>query len=197
MIDRFNVVSCWVSSQILMANDFKEQTRVLEHFIMVAKHCHDLANYNSLMEILAGLNHFTVQRLQSLWKSISEKHTKLFNQLDEVMLPQNNYKNYQDELWQRLPKEPTLPYLGIFLRDITFILEGNQMVIDKELNHKLLTMLWRQAQALEQFQQKGYQNLKTNGWVKGHLCSLTPMEDDDLFALSKKWTQRSSGRFSI
>lgn len=35
-----------------------------------------------------------------------------------------NYNSYRSALKQRLqkaPKEPTLPYLGVFLRDLTFV----------------------------------------------------------------------------
>ena len=40
------------------------------------------------------------------------------------MSPQHNFRHYRRELKKR--KTPVLPYFGIYLRDFTFINDGNQ-----------------------------------------------------------------------
>jgi son of sevenless-like protein len=67
LINRFNEVSFWVSTQILTAKDKKEQKKVLKKFIKIAKKCEELHNFNSLMEILSSLNSASVSRLKNLW----------------------------------------------------------------------------------------------------------------------------------
>ena len=38
-------------------------------------------------------------------------------------LPQSNYKNYRDKL--SITPVPAVPYIGVFLKDLTFIADGN------------------------------------------------------------------------
>jgi muramidase (phage lysozyme) len=63
------------------------------------------------MEIVSGMNNSAVQRLKRLWVSLPEKHTEQFEELEELMMPQNNFKNYYTELSKR--NQPVLPYFGM------------------------------------------------------------------------------------
>ena len=40
-----------------------------------------------------------------------------------IFLPQSNYKNYRDKL--SITPVPAVPYIGVFLKDLTFIADGN------------------------------------------------------------------------
>ena len=72
----------------------------------------------------AGLNHNSVQRLKGLWERISDKAREQWSEMDVLMSPQHNFRHYRHELKKR--KLPVLPYFGIYLRDFTFINDGNQ-----------------------------------------------------------------------
>ncbi len=71
-----------------------------------------------------GLNHNSVQRLKGLWERVSEKAREQWSEMDVLMSPQHNFRHYRRELKKR--KAPVLPYFGIYLRDFTFINDGNQ-----------------------------------------------------------------------
>jgi hypothetical protein len=71
-----------------------------------------------------GLNHNSVQRLKGLWEQISDKAREQWSEMDVLMSPQHNFRHYRHELKKR--KAPVLPYFGIYLRDFTFINDGNQ-----------------------------------------------------------------------
>lgn len=64
------------------------------------------------MEIMSGLNNSSIQRLKRLWGSISERSRKTFDDLEELMSGQHNFKNYYTEIAKR--PLPLLPYFGIF-----------------------------------------------------------------------------------
>jgi hypothetical protein len=56
--------------------------------------------------------------------------------LEQMMENKHNFKNYRDRLAKiKLNGEPTLPYLGVYLRDLTFIEEGNKTYITE---HRLI-----------------------------------------------------------
>ena len=46
-----------------------------------------------------------------MWVSLPEKFLGQFEELEEMMMPQNNFKNYYAELSAR--QGPVLPYFGI------------------------------------------------------------------------------------
>jgi len=53
-----------------------------------------------------------------------------------------NYKKYRDALVQEAEhKLPVVPYLGVYLRDLTFIDEGNPDYIDDLINFGKLLMI--------------------------------------------------------
>jgi hypothetical protein len=88
----------------------------------VKQKCDKLNNFNGIMEIMSGkchdfthltlpgLNNSAIQRLKKLWASISEKRMRTFNELEELMNGQQNFKSYHAELNSR--SLPILPYFG-------------------------------------------------------------------------------------
>ncbi len=63
MINRFNEVSYWVATEILTKNK-KTQVKVIKKFIKIAYLCLHFGNFNSMMEILSGLNSNSISRLK-------------------------------------------------------------------------------------------------------------------------------------
>jgi len=47
----------------------------------------------------------------------------VFKKLEDLMSSLQNYKQYRETMNQSVP--PCIPYLGIYLRDLTFIGDGN------------------------------------------------------------------------
>lgn len=68
LINRFNSVAYWVATRILTASTAKKQVSRIVFFISVAIECYKRHNFNSLMEILAGLNNFHVGNLVHVWE---------------------------------------------------------------------------------------------------------------------------------
>jgi hypothetical protein len=68
MIERFNHVSSWVASEVVKTQNFKKRVSVIKSFIWVAQCAREMRNYNTMLEITAGLNMAAVQRLRRTWK---------------------------------------------------------------------------------------------------------------------------------
>jgi len=62
-----------VATEILSRADPREQARVISKFIKIARLCYQLYNYNSLSEILTGLNNSAVIRLKGT-SSLPQTH---------------------------------------------------------------------------------------------------------------------------
>jgi len=172
IIQRFNTVSSWVATEVVrQTTNAKQRAATLKYFICVAKQCKKLNNFNTLLEITAGLNLAAVRRLKKTWLSLSSKFALQLDELEGLMDHRRNYKNYRDVL--NHCTRPVLPYFGIFLRDITFIGVGNPPYLDAKLskvNFERLTMIANVLQEIEYYKQvpfdfqpiKPLQNLLTN-----------------------------------
>jgi len=79
-----------------------------------------LKNYVAVLEIVLGLRHAAVQRMTLTWK-LPQKYLTRFEILSDVASPEQNWKH-----WRNLVKETPdyVPYIGLFLSDLTFIKDG-------------------------------------------------------------------------
>ncbi|PRP76499.1 hypothetical protein PROFUN_15151 [Planoprotostelium fungivorum] len=158
LVDRFNTVSYWVSTEIVIQSELKERVNVLRKFIIIAEHLRDLGNYNGVMEIIAGLNSFVITRLQSTWAQTPQRYVTSFNDLNQLMESRSNYRDYR--LHMRDRKLPVVPYLGVILRDVLFIEEGNKNYVgdSKEgiFNFEKIQLLGEVLSNVRRQQEVGY-----------------------------------------
>eukprot|EP01089_Gocevia_fonbrunei_P018630 TRINITY_DN6356_c0_g2_i2.p1 TRINITY_DN6356_c0_g2~~TRINITY_DN6356_c0_g2_i2.p1 ORF type:complete len:489 (-),score=102.42 TRINITY_DN6356_c0_g2_i2:55-1521(-) len=154
MVERFNKVSFWVATRIVRERDIKRRTSLLKRFIILADKCRELNNFNTLMEVLAGLNLHPVQRLKQTWANLSEKYMETMNALEQLMESKKNYFNYRAKLSEiRTTGASTLPYLGVYLRDLTFVEEGNKTITDSGLiNYEKIQMVGQVIKEVQYFQ---------------------------------------------
>jgi RasGEF domain len=71
-ISRFNSFGRHVSFLVIREERLKVRIRVLEQLIQVASHLHEMANYNSLLSVIAGLTASSVDRLKKTWRGVSK-----------------------------------------------------------------------------------------------------------------------------
>lgn len=182
LIERFNTVSGWVASTIVSQSDLRRRTTLLKKYIIIAQKCRSIANYNTLMEVMAGLNNGAVRRLKLTWSALPSKFQLTFDKLERLMEHHRNYHNYRKMLKRH--DGPCLPYFGVFLRDLTVIelanpdrLE-NQMLYFEKLS--LTASLIRQIST--------YQNLPTlyevNTPLQSYLASLAVLSEEALYRQS-------------
>lgn len=86
--------------------------------------CHSLNNYNALMAVLCALSSSTIARLKKTWEGISPKHLANLDSLRKSVEHSRNYYEYRARL-RTVVDEPCLPFLGLYLTDVTFCYEGN------------------------------------------------------------------------
>lgn len=76
------------------------------------------------MAVLCALNSSTISRLRRTWDGVSGKYRLILEQLRKCTEHTRNYAEYRSRIREALP--PCLPFLGLYLTDITFCYEGNQ-----------------------------------------------------------------------
>lgn len=134
VIDLSNRMTFWVASTILSQQDIKQRCLLVKHFILVADRCRGLNNFNSLMSILAALNSAPVSRLSRTWDALSTKAQGYLKSMQALMSPEKNFSRYRVSLASIVSEfnasegnpTPCIPFLGMYLTDLTMIEDGNK-----------------------------------------------------------------------
>lgn len=112
-----------VVDTILAADQTKKRVAILKHWIKIAKVCLDIDNYSALMAIACSLTASAIARLRQTWDQLSPKSKAIFEEIKEVVDVSRNYAALRQRL--QTPKAPCLPFLGMYLTDLTFVDVGN------------------------------------------------------------------------
>lgn len=113
-----------VADTILHLEDPKKRAQVIKHWIKVAAKCQDLNNYDSLMAIVCSLNSSMVLRLKRTWEHVSQKTKAKYDELVSIVDVGRNYSVLRQQLQNHVA--PCIPFVGIYLTDLTFVDVGNQ-----------------------------------------------------------------------
>ena len=116
-------MSSLVAESILEEEDLKKRANNLKFWIKCASKMKEFKNYNGLMTILSALNSSTIHRLKKTWSMMQNKHLQSFEELEHITDHKKNFNEYRKEMKTAVP--PFLPFLGLFLTDLTFSKEGN------------------------------------------------------------------------
>lgn len=182
MIERFNWVSSWVASCICTIENTKKRSKTINKFIEIAERCFSLQNFNAVMEIVSGLNRGPVYRLKQSWENVTGQMKRTFDELKAITDRSKNYANMRKHLKKVDP--PLLPYLGIYLTDLTFIEEGNKNFIGELINFKKRHLISETIRSIKQYQQKAY-SLERVDFIIDKLKNITLYNEDVLYELSE------------
>jgi len=139
LIRRFNAVSGWVTSEIVVVEKKDLRVKVVQKFIRVAKKCLELNNFQSTMQILSALESSPITRLKKTWQEVKKTCLTMFSEIKAVFSSGKNYKNYRTLLasinsnaTSESPNIGTstacIPFFGICLSDLTYADESKNFV---------------------------------------------------------------------
>lgn len=128
-----NLLSDYVIESILKPKlQMRQRIHAFKCWLKIGISCLYLRNFNSLASIMTSLQSFLISRIKPIWEGLSEKYKELFNYLASIIHPNKNYNTYRERLKDFLATNlqesmdiPSVPYLSLFLQDLTFIVDGN------------------------------------------------------------------------
>jgi son of sevenless-like protein len=132
MIQRTNRVVLWVAAEILQYEKQSRRTYAIRKFIKLATALRKLNNFNACKEIVGGLRSIPVSRLTKSWEALPTKFQTEFHELEELMHQKKSYGNMRVAL--KNTNTCALPYIGMFLTDLTFVEDGNKDITDGLIN---------------------------------------------------------------
>lgn len=159
-IDYNTQVTLWVTDAILCPTDVKKRAQVVKFWIDVAQKCQHLHNFNTLMAILSAFESSAIGRLGRTWEAAGSKSQQALGVLRKVLGTDRNYAEYRTLIHSINP--PCIPFLGVYLHDLTFIADGNpDMLVTPRrstslINFGKLSKTGAVIRDLQQFQSLSY-----------------------------------------
>ncbi|KAL1710977.1 ras guanine nucleotide exchange factor domain-containing protein [Schizophyllum commune] len=117
------VITGWVAESILNEADAKKRTALVKFFIKLADRCTALNNFSTSRSVLAALDSSTIARLHQTWNGLPQKNKVQLEAMRKLADHSRNYREYRARLRNTAP--PAVPFLGLYLTDVTFCREGN------------------------------------------------------------------------
>lgn len=117
-IKRFNDVSAWVASSVVLAPKKKQRVAVLTRLIQILDELKRIRNFSGMMAFFSALSLGAIQRLKKTWKEVPSKVMQLWTAASKFMDSSGGYKVYKDFIHVADP--PAIPYMGFILRDLDF-----------------------------------------------------------------------------
>ncbi|KAK4966015.1 Ras guanine nucleotide exchange factor bud5 [Elasticomyces elasticus] len=113
-----------VAETILSLEDAKKRAAIIKQWTKIAMSCLELNNYDSLMAIVCSVNQSTILRLKRTWDLVSARTKTRLEELKSIVDHSHNYAVLRKRLDSHVA--PCLPFVGMYLTDLTFVDAGNQ-----------------------------------------------------------------------
>ena len=175
MIKFWNELSEWSVHFLNSSSVVDESITRLRRLLAIAKHCLDLANYDSAFAIGLALDVAKIPK--SVMEGVGRVHQEIIDSLNFITSVSRGFSNYRQIMENVSP--PAIPYLAISLKDIVLIRENDNYIDNTEmLNYKKLVILgsrWRFCSRYRKIpyriapvprMQKYFKNLSSNGMIK-------------------------------
>ncbi|CAO3614445.1 unnamed protein product [Mucor hiemalis] len=157
-IDYCNQVTTWVSDEILSQSEVKKRSTLIKYWVNVAEKCRVLNNFNTCMAVLSAFDNSAVGRLKRTWEMVGARTNHILSNIRKLMGANRNFNQYRALIHSINP--PCIPFLGIYLQDLTFIEDGNPNFL--KTSKDLINFAKRAKTAevireIQQYQSMGYQ----------------------------------------
>ncbi|PRP86791.1 hypothetical protein PROFUN_05008 [Planoprotostelium fungivorum] len=180
VIRRFNRVSLnMVGSTIVHEQDIELRAMLVCHFIQVVEHLEELNSYNALLAIVLGLRTGFIGRLRTTWSKLDEEHQRKFQRLVDTYSPEGSHLNLRQILRRRDISRPCIPYLGIYLSDLTIIEEIHPDRIGDLINFEKCGKVASVLKDILLFQKTPYSHLTRDKMVHALLHGEKEEEPDE------------------
>lgn len=142
-----------------------------------------MGNFNGVFQMVSAFHSSAVHRLQNTMNNLPSRHLSMFRKSVQFISNKENYKSHR----QALAKDfsPKIPYLGMYLTDITFIDEGNPTLVDGSVNINKLKILGKTLVELNSFRSQKYTFTPHYKIQKYLLTKPVELDDNQWFDLSR------------
>lgn len=160
-IDRFNNLTNWVTTHVTRRSN--DPVPAMIYFIKIAHYCEIMGNYNSTFTLYACLSGYDLTKLMKAFR-LPRKYQSRLTRLEHLFDPISNYRTYRNLIKEKQSlaeqfKYPFLPYVGLLLKDLTFVHEANPDLINSNVNVEKINMLGNIYKSIRLCQSLSYESM--------------------------------------
>jgi hypothetical protein len=133
LITSFNYYSNWVASEIVLEKKLRQRRVLVAKVIKIAQTLREMNNYHLAYALITGLNNVAVSRLKWTLEKLGRAPKLMLQNLEQLMGMEGSFKNYRDSV-SGVSGVPCVPYIGVTLKDMTFVEDGNPNMIGDLIN---------------------------------------------------------------
>lgn len=194
MIDHYNDVSQWLCSCIVSQPRVRTRAKLLTRIVAIADKLRALNNFHLLSAVISAINNSAVQRLKYTFARLSKRSQALLSELEDVMSMESSFGNYRNALANASP--PCIPFIGVYLTDLTFINDGNPDKVGRRINYIKYKYSYSVISTIQAYQTTPY-NLVRLDIIEQLMSNSSILTDNEVYALSLKIEPRGATRASI
>ncbi|XP_046678559.1 rap guanine nucleotide exchange factor 4 isoform X2 [Homalodisca vitripennis] len=192
---RFNEIQYWVITELLLTPNLSKRVQILRKMIKLACYCKEYQNLNAFFAVVMGLSNVAVSRLSLTWEKLSSKSRKIFTELESLIDPSRNHRNYRSYVGKL--QSPVIPFMPLLIKDMTFVHEGNKTLVDGLINFEKMHMLAQTMRTLRYCRSRHLvlepPSPKNESEVRSYISCLRTIDNQRvLTALSQKLEPRRS-----
>jgi len=190
--ERFNHVTFWVVTEILMSWNSHERVKKIEWFIRLTEELFVLRNFNSVMAVLSGVSMNVVERLKDTWRRVQPELHATLQTIAYVMQSIGNFKNYRAKLKSITP--PFIPFQALICGDLTRACTGMPTYLEDGLvNAGKLYEIAKILRLVQVCQENPYGFYEVPVIAQHILSAKAIQDEDELYRLSTACEAPASG----
>ena len=140
IFDRYEKLTYFIIEDICSYDNTSERVDIIEKWIRIANVCQELKNYNDLIMLNTLFCHYLLQKnLKNTWAKLSKKSINFLDRINKFCSGAQCYKIIRNEIFKC--KGPYVPYIGILLKQLTYIEEKKYIIDNNNINIDKLTEL--------------------------------------------------------
>jgi len=140
IFDRYEKLTYFIIEDICSYDYISERVDIIEKWIKIANICQELKNYNDLIMLNTLFCHYLLKKnLKKTWAKLSKKSINFLDKINKFCSGVQCYKNIRNEIFKC--KGPYVPYIGILLKQLTYIEEKKYIINNNNINIDKLTEL--------------------------------------------------------
>ena len=128
-----------VSDSVLQIEETKKRATTIKQWIKIATRCLELNNYDTVFAIVCSLDSTNIKRMRKTWEIVPQKSKNLLDELKRVCDFTKNFSTLRQRLHSQVP--PCIPFMGMYLTDLTFVDHGNQATRDLNQEHGTISVI--------------------------------------------------------
>lgn len=130
LINWFERISGWVSA--MLSED--DNIDALLYFLNLIYEFSKLNNFNGMAAFYSGIRKSSIGNSKKVIHSLTMRHRQIYDNAESLFTDKSNYKRYRETI--KSASLPCIPFVGVFLRDMTVMLkvkfiEGGMILFEK------------------------------------------------------------------